>query len=248
MIYQKNNYTKLALFANDTAIIAASTQKTQANKYLQNHIISLEKFYKKRKIKVNSEKTKLIYFSQKRDKPKNNITFHNEIIRTEHTSKYLGMTLDSKLKYTIHINKIKQACQATLHQLYPILNSKSPLNTETKLMLYKSYIRPKILYGCPIYSNASQTNIKKLQIIQNKNLRLILNKPRRTPSKELHKLADINTIDAEILKHTRSFFNNKCKKLDKTKHLGSQKQNTVPYRIKHKLIHHKLMEGTSTNK
>lgn len=239
----KNSNTQLALFADDTAIIAVSSQKTQANKYIQNHIAELEKYYDKWKIKVNADKTKLIYLTHKKDKPGNQISLYNDTIAIENHIKYLGVTLDSKLKYTRHINQIKAACQITLHRLFPILNKKSPLETKTKLMLFKSYIRPKILYACPIYSNTSPTNMNKLQIIQNKNLRVILNKSRRTPIQKLHEWANINTIESEIMKHTKDFFNNKCKKLHKTKHLGTRNRYNTPCKIKHKLLHQKILDG-----
>lgn len=66
----KSDKTQIALFADDTALIATSRNKTLANKYLQKHIDVLEDYYTSWKIKVNSTKTKLIYLSHKLDKPK----------------------------------------------------------------------------------------------------------------------------------------------------------------------------------
>lgn len=233
----KNNNTKLALFADDTALIATSFQKTQANKYLQRHINQLEIYYRKWKIKINSDKTKLIYLSKKKDKPKQPITFYNNIIQTEKQCVYLGVTLDTKLTYNNHIKKITGKAHGAIRELYPILAKSSPLDIKLKILIYKMYIRPIMLYACPIFSNTAESNYLKIQRVQNRALRLILDRPRTTKVTELHSNTGLCPLKDQILKLTNKFFAFNCKNINLTKDIAKYNKNNAPFRIKSKLIH-----------
>lgn len=50
--------------------------------------------------------------------------------------------------------------------LYNLINKKSNLSQPNKLLLYKVVIRPILLYAAPIWSNASQLNLNKLELVQ----------------------------------------------------------------------------------
>lgn len=57
-------------------------------------------------------------------------------------------------------------------------------------------IRPIMTYGCQMwYQKTAKTHLKKLQIIQNKNLKIIFNLPRRYPTVLLHRNYNQNTIN-----------------------------------------------------
>ena len=56
----------------------------------------------------------------------------------------------------------------------------------------------------------SKNNIATLQIIQNQALRIILKAPYRTPIKDLHAKANIETIDSRINKLNDNYWLN-CK-------------------------------------
>jgi hypothetical protein len=64
------------------------------------------------------------------------------------------------------------------------------------------------MYGCPIWANSALTHSKKIQIIQNKILKNILNLPWYFDTGEVHRLANIETIDELIRKTTEKFITN----------------------------------------
>ena len=72
-------------------------------------------------------------------------------------------------------------------------------NTHTLLNLYKSYIRPVIEYGSVLTADVSKSNMNKLQILQNKALRVITQRPYDTPIKELHELCNIQMIKDRLI-------------------------------------------------
>lgn len=236
----KTNSTKLKIFADDTAIVAESSNSNQVNKYIQNHLNELEKYYQKWKIKINTSKTTLIHFTHKNKLAPNpnHLIFNGQIINKQNTVKYLGLTLDRKLNFNDHINNIRQKCYILLRSLYPLLSKGSKLSKKSKIRIYKQCIRPVFLYADPIWSKTSLSNLRTLQVLQNKFLRIILNESRYTPIEEIHKTGNIELIQDKIKNDTIKFFKYTAKKLEKTKYLGTTTSQNTNIRIRHKLIHH----------
>ena len=121
--------------------------------------------------------------------------------------------------------------------LYPLLKKHNNVNLHSKLTLYRSYIRPVLTYACPVFDNAAKTHIKRLQVIQNKCLRMALNSPYRTRISSLHYQSDIPYIHDYIGKLSESFFKNSAKSNNKLiSRLGDYDARLGPHiKRKHKL-------------
>lgn len=86
--------------------------------------------------------------------------------------RYLGVILDKRLNFKKHIHNTLTKAQRTLSRIYPLMCRYNKLSTENKLILYKMLIRPILTYAAPIWCGISNTDFKRLQIFQNKCLRL----------------------------------------------------------------------------
>ena len=106
-----------------------------------------------------------VYFSRRRV-PTNAppLTFNNINIETNEYQKHLGLTLDSKLSFSHHLDeKIKKANKGIglIHRLRKYIPRKSLLT------IYKSYIRPHLDYGDIIYDHPGDaTFVQRLESIQ----------------------------------------------------------------------------------
>lgn len=100
--------------------------------------------------------------------------------------KYLGVFLDEKLTWKIHINKKLTQGYTRMNTLYPLVNSKSTLQMKSSILLYTSIIRPLVTYACLTWAAASSTKIKKIQTLQNKFLRICLKAPWFMRNKQIH--------------------------------------------------------------
>lgn len=209
----KHDKTNLAMFADDTAIYASSGSKEISASHLQKHISILETFYTKWKIKINVNKTELLFLTHKNKKLKNTIKMYNENLNTTNKAKYLGLILDTKLNFTQHINSICKKVNAAISILYPLMNKKSQVSSHNKFIMYKVCIRPIIMYAAPIWSNTNSSNYNNLQRLQNKCLRLILKADRYTKIKDLHNTLNIPYIKDFIKTETIRFYNNKLNEL-----------------------------------
>jgi hypothetical protein len=56
--------------------------------------------------------------------------------------------------------------------LGPLLNKKSDLSVRNGVLLYKQLIRPMMDYACPAWRSAGRSNVRRLQVLQSKCLRL----------------------------------------------------------------------------
>jgi hypothetical protein len=121
-------------------------------------------------------------------------------------TKYLGVTLDSKLTYRIHISSILHKANYRLRQLFPILNKSSTIDINLELIIYKSLLRSILTYTCPVWGYAANTYINKLQTFQNKVLRIITKLPRVTPIVTLHEQTGMALIRSRIKKITGALY------------------------------------------
>lgn len=99
-----------------------------------------------------------------------------------------------------HINYVITRTNAAINTLYPLINKKSKLKTDNKLLLYKVAIRPIFTYACPAFNNIAKTHIKRLQIQQNKVLKMILNTSRYERTTTIHEMAKVQTVEEYINK------------------------------------------------
>jgi len=89
---------------------------------------------------------------------------------TNHT--ILGLEFDApKLTWKNQINNLKISCSNRINLMKKISSTTWGANRETIIKFYDIYIKPKIEYGIAIFGTAKNTEMKKLEILQNNALR-----------------------------------------------------------------------------
>jgi len=228
--------TTTALFADDTAIYKESFTAIVAAKQIQIHMNQLQSFYEKWKIKLNETKTEVITFSKKFKDMKifQPITVNKFKTIPTTNVKYLGVVLDTKLTYQMHIKQILKKAYAVQKKIYPLM-TKNSLSTSNKILIYKMLLRPIITYAAPVWCNIAKTNLMHLQRFQNKQLRLILNADRYTRIIELHEKTKIETLDVYIKKLSENFYDKQLQNNNLTKNVTNLRRDKLSFALKHKL-------------
>jgi 4-amino-4-deoxy-L-arabinose transferase-like glycosyltransferase len=54
---------------------------------------------------------------------------------------------------------------------------KSDLSVRNGVLLYKQFIRPKMVYACPAWRSAARSHVRRLQVLKSKCLRLATGAP-----------------------------------------------------------------------
>jgi hypothetical protein len=175
-----------------------------ANRYesLQDYLTKLEKYFHRWKIKINSEKTESMYFTRrpKKELPNKRIMITGAKIEWSKEIKYLRL-----IKSLIFRNHIEHAVDR-MQKCIRIL-----LNTFNKILLYKQILRPMLIYGFPAFNKMTQ--FAKLQVAQNKVIKLALNVPWRTSTKQIHATAKMEKI-AEYTKNSTKDSQKNCNKIN----------------------------------
>lgn len=199
---------KRALFADDTSYFFSSRLRGDITSALRQTMLRNHEFFQKWKININLSKSQSIFFSRRRTReiPRRPLRIGSSVTPwAESSARYLGVMLDKRLTFKEHINYACEKTNKAIRMLYPLISRRSPLNIQNKVLLYKVAIRPVFSYACPIFVDAAKCHTRKLQVLQNKTLRLILNVAYDTPTNTLHQTADIDTVQEHFNKITERF-------------------------------------------
>ena len=221
--------SQLAMFADDTTILTQDSSLELAIQNLQSSLNEIISWFQKWKLNLNPTKSEVKIFTLKRYTNPKNIHINNQIIQWNNKDdavKYLGVHLDEKLTWNLHINKKLVQGYTRMRILYPLVNYRSTLQLKSSLLLYTSIIRPLLTYACPVWAAASTTKIKKIQALQNKFLRICLKAPWYMRNRQIHNDTGISQINIWIKTQFKNF-HTKLKDSDGARHyqLGKKTQN-----------------------
>lgn len=190
-------HTKIATFADDTAILSSHKQPTTASMHLQEHINLLQSWLNKWRIKANEAKSTHVTFTMNRNicPP---VSFNNNQLPQSSDAKYLGMHLDQRLTWKKHIFTKRKQLGLKLQKMYWLIGKNSTLTLDNKLLLYKSIIKPIWTYGIQLWGTASNSNIEILQRFQSKVLRIIVDAPRYIPNRFIERDLKMTSVKVEI--------------------------------------------------
>jgi hypothetical protein len=104
----------------------------------------------------------------------------------------LGVLFDSRLTFKFHLDKLQRKARLRLSQLARVANYFYGLTQMDLRTMYILYIRSVLEYAAPVwYPCMAQTNVQKLQRLQNQGLRIALGVPRCTQIDALHTEANL---------------------------------------------------------
>lgn len=194
------NEGTIATFADDTAILATGDNIEEATNKLQRATNEVCNWTKRWRIKLNETKSTHINFTNKKINWKP-IEINSQQVPYANTAKYLGMTLDTKLKWKEHVKKKKEELSIKFRKMNWLLGRNSELTIHNKLLIYRQILKPVWTYGIQLWGCTKKTNAKIIQTFQNKVLRSIVNAPWYIRNEDLHRDLKMEYINEEIKKH-----------------------------------------------
>lgn len=191
-------------FADDTAVLCTHENPLTATRELQQHISNIEEWAKNWGIKINEEKSVHITFTL-RSRLCRPPKLNNLPIPQANVVKYLGIHLDKKLNWRAHINKKQEQMRLKFRKLYWLLNKRSNLNLDSKILLYKAVIKPIWAYGIQLWGSAKKSNINIIERNQTKIIRAMLGAPRYMKNSNMLKDVEIRTVEKEAQLATTNY-------------------------------------------
>ena len=100
--------------------------------------------------------------------------------------KFLGLIWDPKLNFKAHIRYLRKKCQSPLNLLKVLSHTDWGASKKILLTLYRALIRSKLDYGSIVYRNASETDLKSLDVVHNQGIRLSLGAFKSSPVESMY--------------------------------------------------------------
>ena len=142
-------------------------------------------WFKINKLCLNVSKTNFMVFCAKNkqyDKNNLNIIIDNKPIIQVEKTKFLGVIVDSKLNWNLHIDYIAGKIAKNIGV---ITRARKVLGSKSLTGLYYTFIYPYLNYCCSVWGNASTNVISKLHLLQKRIVRIISGRPRLSHTHDL---------------------------------------------------------------
>ena len=198
LLSQANTRFSSNLFADDLASSCSSKSSKKIERVLNLFLINMEKWLFKWRLEINAKKCQFIIFGRKKQSIEINLKLFNEQIPKVSETKFLGVTLDSRLNFSKCVEDITNKCNNRLN-IIKILSHKSwKLESNTVKAVYYALIRSIIDYNSIIYPLISKTNRKKINSIQYKALRIAFKQPVGIKTETLLESSKFESIENRI--------------------------------------------------
>jgi hypothetical protein len=176
-IVSNMNECKIKLFADDTLIYISEKDVNCAIEKMNDELKNLVFWLKINKLSLNLEKTAYMLISNRNIESENTIEMDNVEINKVDFTKYLGVILDSKLNFNEHFDFVLKKMAKKISFFWRISKK---LDQQHRIMVYMTVIAPHIEYCSTILYILNEEKINKLQVLQNRAMRVILGCDRRT--------------------------------------------------------------------
>ena len=222
--------TYMYLFADDTTCLAHGKNLTDLVNYVNTELQKLSNWFDANKMAINISKTKFIIFCTRGKQIDNNVANifinTNEIgsndplkiyelqrVYSNHDNienrdyKLLGVYFDEYLSFDKHVNTI---CAKLSGANYCIRRASNQLSIKSLKCLYYALFHPHILYCLNIYSCTSDKNLKRIEILQKKCIRIINKAKTNTHTENLFKISSILPFKKLITQAKLHFMHSIC--------------------------------------
>ena len=220
------SFASLSQFADDTAIWAKEKTFHGAISQLQKSLNMLEGWCRRWRIKLNGSKSKLIVLHRKKMRLPDDLALQlgNDIIYPSQSAKFLGLEIDNKMSFDADFDEKARKSMARLNLLRML--SRKGVENSTLIKLYKTFVRPLFEYGCVATISSNQSNIQKIQRVQNEFIRVCLKLPKYISTRILHEASGLEMVNKRLEFVAKKHFET-LKKDDNVKSLIENRQSLV---------------------
>ena len=198
------------LFADDTAIMIHANTLTELEIKINRELENVVVWTRKNNLNINPMKSQAMIVSPSLSESNFAITIklNSSILQVSNNINYLGVIINSKLRFKEHILKL----QSKLSQAVAIMcKLKHIVPLRILIHLYYVFFHSHLLYGLLVWRATYTSYLQLINILQNKALHIISNKQRWTNSTILYSGLKIlkfqDLIKLEIAKFMFSYDN-----------------------------------------
>ena len=193
------------MYADDTVISKSGQHIGDITLQMEEDLRALDTWFRKNKLTLNAKKTNYMIFGLRsclKNIVGHKLNFGNKQIDRTLSMKYLGITLDPVLNFNMHA---EFTCKKVVHKVHLMARLKDSMEIYTRLNMFKTMVLPYADYGDIFYDVARKGILEKLQIVQNKALRMSLGLDHMYPTLLTHQQAGISRLEPRRNMHLLNF-------------------------------------------
>lgn len=203
---------KITCFADDTVVLVNGSNWNEVKQLAEKTLQIIRSWLNFNLLTLNIKKTCFLQFSVTAVREEHiidKLTFHEvqcdrledlcsctNKINSSKTANYLGIIIDSNLKWTYHIEKL---CSKIRSLLYKFRQLKEILTPKNKRIIYQALVESILQYGIISWGSAYDSTINSLFIAQKLVIKIILNKSRRYSTSSLFQ--EFGVLPLKLLYH-----------------------------------------------
>ena len=198
---------KFIMFADDTSLLISGKDEYILQNTVNNELKKVANWLDANKLSLNINKTNFITFKSRNKK----INYDNLNIMIKQTpifrvneTKFLGITIDQFVTFKTHILNISNKLSKTIGILY---KCRDVITKSSLIQLYYAIAHPYLSYCNLVWACNYETNLSRLNILQNKIIRVIFKLKKRDSAKpylslnRIPNVQQINSIQTAITIH-----------------------------------------------
>lgn len=184
-IKDKLTDSNIIQYADDIVVYIEDRKMDAVLSKLNDSMIGIKTWLLSKNFEISTSKTCISVFSRHNINIPRIIPLAHLPINYREEVTYLGFALDRKLTWKSHINKIISRSEKCLNVLRIVCKKSWGADITTSLLICNATVRSVADYGAIFYASASNSLLKRLDILQNKCLRLCLGAMKSTPTEAL---------------------------------------------------------------
>lgn len=157
-------------YADDNTLSYCDTNIDSLQSILENESLSMIKWFDNNLMQANPDKFQAICIGKQTTSKLTSFCLNSTEIVCEKSVKLLGVEIDSLLNFDLHVSNI---CKKAAKQINILARLSKFLNQNTRLLIYKSFVRSNFNY-CPlVWHFCSKQNTEKLEKLQHRSLKIV---------------------------------------------------------------------------
>ena len=197
-----------SLFADDLAtFFIFKKPSTMINNIMKKYLENLVRWLFKWRLKMNAKKCCFTIFSKVGNKNCRfnkkinfNLLLNNESIPYNPNPLFLGVTFDEYMCFNTHIDNLRARAVNRLNIIKIVAHSSWHLSKKTLLNIYCALVSSIFTYSFFVVANVSNSNLEKIQIIQNKAIKLIFKLKKTYPNFQLFGISKILPLKLQLIR------------------------------------------------
>ena len=172
-MFKATKFSTLYHFADDTNLIYSNKNEKLLRKNINIDLSLIFQWLCANRLSLNVDKTEFVVFKPPRKTLKERITLklNGKKIFESHKIRYLGLIIDEKVTWRFHLLELRKKLSQITGIIFKLKKLGTPVYTlkSVYFALFQSYLN----YGLCVWGQASSEDLKKIETLQKKVIRVI---------------------------------------------------------------------------